>query len=406
MTSDLRVIVAQMGARRNYAIPRMLHQHGALSRLYTDSCATGMVARIAAAWPRGFDNPLIDKLRRRTVSGIPASMIYSCSKANLLSSRPYSKSRYSAYEIEGRIFGRQMMDWGIGNSNVLYAMFASGLPFLSYAGDEGLKVVVDMFLSPLQDQVVLREQQAYSDWEDPEDFLPSDRDLLESLTRRTLEVADLLLCPSSKVLNDTLTFCELQGIKCPDATVLPYGATPILGRRATPIPGRVLFAGAASLGKGIQYFARAAGLLSSTHPAYEFLVAGRVTERIRNHPQCKYIKFLGFLSREKLDEEYRSADVFVLPTLSEGSAGVIYEALAFGVPVVTTASAGSVITNGVEGYIVPERDPVALAAAIERIVRERSLRAAMAKAAMATAREHNEEAWGRRLIAALSAVNA
>jgi len=50
----------------------------------------------------------------------------------------------------------------------------------------------------------------------------------------------------------------------------------------------------------------------------------------------------------------------VLPSLAEGSAGVIYEALASGFAVITTESAGSVVRDGIEGFIVPEGDPQAL----------------------------------------------
>ena len=61
---------------------------------------------------------------------------------------------------------------------------------------------------------------------------------------------------------------------------------------------------------------------------------------------------------------YLWADAFVLPSIAEGSAIVIYEALSFGLPVITTPNAGSVLEDGVEGQIVPASDSVALAAAI------------------------------------------
>jgi glycosyltransferase involved in cell wall biosynthesis len=53
--------------------------------------------------------------------------------------------------------------------------------------------------------------------------------------------------------------------------------------------------------------------------------------------------------------QYRWADVFLLPSLSEGSANVCFEALAAGLPVITTPNAGSVVRDGVEGFIVPIR---------------------------------------------------
>ncbi|HEY65970.1 MAG TPA: glycosyltransferase family 4 protein, partial [Caldilineae bacterium] len=71
---------------------------------------------------------------------------------------------------------------------------------------------------------------------------------------------------------------------------------------------------------------------------------------------------------------YQQADVFTFPTIEEGSALVTYEALACGLPVVTTPNAGSVVRDGVEGFIVPTRDVEALVAVLERLRADERLR--------------------------------
>ena len=96
--------------------------------------------------------------------------------------------------------------------------------------------------------------------------------------------------------------------------------------------------------------------------------------------------------------------MLVLPSLAEGSAGATYEALAAGVPVVTTPAAGSVVRDGIEGRIVPERDPVALADAIAEIVEDRDKRARMSVAARERARDYTWERYGERLVGALRSV--
>ena len=95
---------------------------------------------------------------------------------------------------------------------------------------------------------------------------------------------------------------------------------------------------------------------------------------------------------------FARADVFCLPSLTEGSSSAIFEALAFGVPVVTTASSGSVVTDGVDGFIVPERDAEAIASAIRRIVEDRELRQRMSESAKATAARFSDEACGAEFI--------
>src|SRR6185503_19097558 len=113
------------------------------------------------------------------------------------------------------------------------------------------------------------------------------------------------------------------------------------------------------------YFALTAEKLAHRPPStahrFEFRVAGNVTPRVAQQSICRPLKFLGRVPRAGMVSEFARADVLVLPSLAEGSAEVTYEALACGVPVITTPEAGSVVRDGVEGRIVPSRDPEALA---------------------------------------------
>jgi glycosyltransferase involved in cell wall biosynthesis len=65
--------------------------------------------------------------------------------------------------------------------------------------------------------------------------------------------------------------------------------------------------------------------------------------------------------------------------------------------VVTTKAAGSVVRDGIDGLIVPERDPEALAAAIEAVVEDRPRRQRMAAAAREWAREFTVDGFAGRL---------
>ena len=74
------------------------------------------------------------------------------------------------------------------------------------------------------------------------------------------------------------------------------------------------------------------------------------------------------------------ADVFVFPSLFEGSAVVTYEALACGLPSVVTAAAGSVVRDGMEGFIVESRDVNTLAHRMELLGNSPELRTRMMSA--------------------------
>jgi starch synthase len=92
----------------------------------------------------------------------------------------------------------------------------------------------------------------------------------------------------------------------------------------------------------------------------------------------------------------------VFPSLFEGSAVVTYEALASGLPCVVTAEAGSVVRDGLEGFIVGARDVDALAARMATLGRDRELRARMAAAARARALAFDWPRYHRALVAVVN----
>ena len=87
------------------------------------------------------------------------------------------------------------------------------------------------------------------------------------------------------------------------------------------------------------------------------------------------MELLGALPPVAVRDRLRQSDVFVLPSLSEGFCNAAVEAMACGLPVVMTNCGGvrEGVADGVEGFIVPVRDPEAMAAAIERLAKDPAL---------------------------------
>jgi len=199
-----------------------------------------------------------------------------------------------------------------------------------------------------------------------------------------------------------MSLVENHGFARERAAIAPYGMNPeLLSIRNEPVCGRVFFAGTAELRKGIHYFAMAAERLVARGLRYEFRVAGNVRPSVANQSQCRHLKFLGRVPRAEMAKEFAIADVFSLPSLAEGAPEVNLEALACGVPVVTTPEARAIVRDGIEGRIVPSRDPEALADAIAEIVEDREKRERMSRAARERARDYAWEHYGERLIGAL-----
>ncbi|MBM4017298.1 MAG: glycosyltransferase family 4 protein [Planctomycetes bacterium] len=95
-----------------------------------------------------------------------------------------------------------------------------------------------------------------------------------------------------------------------------------------------------------------------------------------------------------LNAYYNAADVFVLPSVSEGSPRVIVEAMGHSLPVVATAVGNipGMLGGGERGTLVPPGDPAALADAVERVIGDRALRCRCIREGYRFAREHSLEA--------------
>ena len=118
-------------------------------------------------------------------------------------------------------------------------------------------------------------------------------------------------------------------------------------------------------------------------------------------PYRDEVEFLGRVGHSEMPSRMSEADVFVFPSLFEGSAVVTYEALACGLPSIVTAESGAVARHDRDGIVVPAADVESLAASMERLGRDPSLREAMARSARLRAEEFD---WSRYHAAIIDAI--
>jgi glycosyltransferase involved in cell wall biosynthesis len=99
------------------------------------------------------------------------------------------------------------------------------------------------------------------------------------------------------------------------------------------------------------------------------------------------IDYLGYL--DDVRPAFAAARVYVLPSYREGTPRTVLEAMAMGRPIVTTDAPGcrETVVDGVNGFLVPVRDDVALEAALERFILDPSLAERMGRESLAIARE-------------------
>ncbi len=148
-------------------------------------------------------------------------------------------------------------------------------------------------------------------------------------------------------------------------------------------------------------------VLCETHQdlSVKLLIIGDGPERAnletaaRASGQNDLITFAGQVSN--VHPFYAAADVFVLPSHSEGSPNVLLEAMSAEVPIVGTAVGGvpEIVADEASALLVPPQNPQALAAAIDRVLQDQALAQRLTTGASAlVAREHSPEAYARNLI--------
>ncbi len=198
------------------------------------------------------------------------------------------------------------------------------------------------------------------------------------------DAADAIVVPSRFAASSYIE----KGVKAEKVRVIPYGANLSRFHPDGRPPGdefRVLFVGGIGLRKGIMDLFDAFSRLK--HPKKSLILVGALQPEMKSllrRVDLTNIKFMGAVPNAALRKIYSTAHVLVLPSISEGLAMVMGEALACGCPVLASTNSGAedLFTDGVEGFIVPARSPSALTERLQWLVESPSCRDQMAEAAL------------------------
>ena len=416
-----KVVVVHRGARDAYQVSRALSEAGRLESLLTDlywpwdrlwakaasrvlppSVRNLLLARsapglpssqVTTVWPQGPGSFLLDKLprvpfamRQRAQRGTDAALGTAAGEharrtnSRLLSYSYYGYHAFSAYEKPGTLFQ-------------LHPHPAS------------VRAILARELERHPDCAPSLEKE----WELS---LPdADFDRLVEETK----MASSWLCASSFTRR---TLVE-QGIPAEHVRVVPYGVdlrrfhpgieTPESNDTA---PLRLLFVGTINQRKGIKYLLEALRLINSGQTGsgqaaskkIELTVCGRVVDDLKLfEPFGSQITVRPSVSFAELLGAYRRADLFVLPSVAEGFAQVLLEALACGLPILSTThtAAPDLIDEGIQGFVVEPARPDSLAERIEWSMRHRGELRDMKVAARKRAQLFTWARFRERIIEAL-----
>lgn len=367
----MRIAVAQLGARRHYAVPRILHEAGMLERLFTDSYIGNKPWLRAAlrAVPRQLRGRPLERWLGRVNSVIPADKVTSFDWLGL--SFAHRRGRVSTVSERSRIvvevaraFNRRVVQSKFGDADTVWGFNGACLEVFAAAKEQGLRCIVEQTIAPLQVQNRLLQQEIER-WPGWQPGLHAGVGIPEMEDRQAAEwqLADGIICGSQFVV-DGIAACGGPVEKC---WIVPYGVDldTFPARRARQrAPGqrlRVLFAGEVGLRKGAPWLLEALRILGPEMVEAR-IAGGLVLSREKLQPFGEVAEFLGPVPRNRMTDLFAWADLFVLPSVCEGSAAVIYEAVASGLPVVCTPNTGALASEAIS--VVPVGDVHALVSAI------------------------------------------
>ncbi len=404
--------MALLGARMHYAVPRILQAAGLLSFFHTDTCASvGWPRALCSIWPERHRPRSIRQLAGRRPRDIPRARIRAHQWLGVEYVQRLRRARTpeettAAYLWVGQKFCRRIVASGdVEQSAAVFTFNGGGLEVLRRARDLGRRAIMEQTIAPrlIEQRLLEREFQQFSQWQEgslTDGLWTQFADREEKEWRQ----AERILCGSQFVVDGI----REAGGPQEKAIVVPYGVdfhrtVREPRRRSRGEPLKVLFTGEVGLRKGAHYLIEAARSLAKD--GFLFRLAGPVAFReavTRRLPPN--VTLLGVVPRGEIRACYDWADVFCLPSLCEGSATVTYEALAMGLPVVTTPNAGSLVRDSQNGLIVEAGAAEPVARALSRLRDEAGLYDQLAENIFRDDKpEYTFEAYAARLLEVLAA---
>lgn len=363
----MSVTQISIGRFHHFHLARQLERHGLLEALYT-------------GYPR---------FKLSDERGIPPGKIktFPWLQAPYMARGKIGLDRWNWLNREWAWYAHQTLDQYVASKiqdpTVLIALSGSGLCAGRRTKSLGGIHICDRGSSHIrtQNQLLTEEYRRYgAEWPgiDPRSIEKEEAEYQQ---------ADWISVPSQFCVD---SFLE-QGIPANKLLKINYGARlerfyPEPNTNANREEFRVLFVGCAGPRKGFIDLIEAFRHLS--HPRKRLQFIGSLSaeaEELLSRDCDKNVEFLGSVPNSKLRAHYTEASVFVLPSVEEGLALVVGEAMACGCPVIASTNTGAseLITDGVEGFIVPIRSPKLIADRLQQLADQPELRERMGQAALA-----------------------
>jgi len=375
----MKWICCQLGAREHYAIPRALFRLGVLQDLVTDAWVppSSLLGKICGRQSKLRDR-FHNELHEGSVKAFNSSLIVfeMLARARGLGGWPkiVARNRWFQRKVVNALtsdIGPQTSD-----SPILLSYSYTALEPFRYAKANSWKtVLVQIDPGPEEERIIAEEAtrvpQLAADWQAaPHEYWRA--------WREECELADGIVVNSEWSRKGLIR----GGVPAEKISIIPLAYEPGVGsgwlteprlQRKYPDrftferPLRVLFLGLINLRKGVARLLEAARILRDS--PVEFWMVGPVEiANASTISDAGRVKWFGPATRNQAAEFYRRADIFILPTLSDGFAITQLEAQAHGLPIIASKNCGKVVENGVNGIILDEPSAACIAHAVHDCV--------------------------------------
>lgn len=266
-------------------------------------------------------------------------------------------------------------------SDILFALSGSGLHCGKQAQKRAMAYICDRGSSHIRYQdAILREE--FARWGDR---FPGIDARIMAKEEAEYEAADIVTVPS------TFAYRSFVEMGVPEAKLrkVPYGVDlRRFEKVADPDPEGfdVLFVGQVGFQKGVPYLLEAFRKVKRGKKNLRFVggLSPEIVRYLKRFPPPGNVEFMGHIPQPRLKHIMSRSHVMVLPSIQDGFGLVMAQSLACGCPVIGTEHTGAedLFTDGKEGFIVPIRNPQAIAEKLQLFADDPGLRQTMGEAAL------------------------
>ena len=353
-------IISQIGAREHYAIPRALHRKGELGLLCTDAWI-----RPGSPWGK---LPGMRRLRDRWHPELAGARIVAPNAAMLAFEASQRLAGRSGWEVmmarnvhyQQQIVKRLGRMEEAGQGTTLFSYSGGARDLFRFAKSRGWRTVLGQIdPGPEEERLVAAERERYPGLRNAWQPAPP---VYWERWHEEVELADRLL-----VNSEWSRECLLkEGVPPEKMEVVPlvYEKEAVGGRRSTEGRNRmeVLFLGQINLRKGVGRLLEAMRLLKDE--PIGLTLAGPAEIDPSAWADLPEVRWVGAVPRSEVGRYYEAADLFIIPTISDGYALTQLEALAHGLPVLASRHCGDAVRHGENGWILEDLEPETIARAI------------------------------------------